>query len=485
MEIRRLKFGVNVVAFSIVVVVLWALVNYLNSRHHHRFDLTENRQYSLSPKTIAIIKDLKDPVHITTLYRPGTFVFRQVKDILEEYSSKSNRIEVEHIDAERDMAKVELLAKRLNMDTFELSTVIFESGQKAKHVPESDVIEYDYSFYSRREPDPPKFKGEEAFTSAILAVTQQKQSVLYFVSGHGEKDIEGSAGSGMSNAAKLLKRQNFIVEKLFLLGEEKISDDCDVLNIIGPTKPFSTHEIDLLRKYISSGGKCLVMIDPFVNCGLEVLLAEWGVAIGKDIVLDPVRRLFFTGPGTIFTADFGPHEITEKMKGVAVIFSLARSVGFSLGGLFEGVELVKTSREAWAETNLREKEAKFDQDEDRKGPISIAVAVSERKSPYPPGAFQPESDDEKDHGMRLVVFGDSDFISDTQIGNVGNSDLFLNSINWLAEKGKLISIGPKSPDIRRISISAKQMQMIFWGTTAGLPLLAVCLGVGVWFRRRR
>ena len=355
MEIRRLKFGVNVVAFSIIVVVLWALVNYLNSRHHHRFDLTENRQYSLSPKTIAIIKGLKEPVHITTLYRPETFVFRQVKDILEEYSSKSNGIEVEHIDAERDMAKVEFLAKRLKMDTFDLNTVIFECGDKAKHVPESDVIEYDYSSYSRREPAPPKFKGEEAFTSAILAVTQEKQSVLYFVSGHGEKDIEGFAGSGMSNAAKLLKRQNFIVEKLLLLGEEKISDDCDVLNIIGPTKPFSTHEIDLLRKYISSGGKCLVMIDPLVNCGLDGLLAEWGVGIGKDIVLDPVRRLFFTGPGTIFTDDFGSHEITEKMKGVAVIFSLARSVGFSLGGLFEGAELVRTSHEAWAETNLRGK----------------------------------------------------------------------------------------------------------------------------------
>ena len=111
--------------------------------------------------------------------------------------------------------------------------------------------------------------------------------------------------------------------------------------------------------------------------------------------------------------------------------------------------------------------------------------MSERKSPYPPGAFQPEYGDEKDHGMRLVVFGDSDFISDTQIGNVGNSDLFLNSINWLAAKGKLISISPKSPDIRRVSVSAKQMQMIFWGTIAGLPLLAVCLGVGVWLKRRR
>ncbi len=478
MEIRRLKFGANVVAFSIVVLVLWTMINYLNSRHHHRFDLTENRQYSLSPKTIAILRDLDDTVSVTTLYTPVSPVFRQVKDLLEEYSAKSGKIRVEHIDAERDMGKVELLAKRLNMDTFDLNTVIFECGEKSKHVPETDVIEHDMSAYYRRQPTPPKFKGEESFTSAILAVTQEKQSLLYFVSGHGEKDIDEYAESGMSNAAKLLKRQNFKVEKLLLLGQERIPEDCDVLNIIGPKKRFSEHEIGILREYVSSGGKCLLMIDPLVNCGLEGLLTEWGVRIAEDVVLDPVRRLFFAGPTTIFTDDYGYHEITNKMKGIATIFSLARSVEFSSVESFEGAGLVKTSKEAWAEKDVKAKEVRFDEDEDRKGPITIAVAVSEKKSPYP-------VQEEETGGMRLVVFGDSDFVSDTQIENAGNADLFLNSTNWLAEKEKLISIGPKSPDIRKISLSAKQMQSIFWGTLAGIPLFVILVGVVVWSRRRK
>lgn len=492
MEIRRLKFGANVIAFTVVVLIFWAMVNYLNSRHHHRFDLTSNRQYSLSAKTIVILKDLKEPVYITTLYRPGTLIFRQVKDILEEYSGKSRNITVEHIDAERDRGKVELLAKRLNMDTFELNTVIFECGEKSKHVPESEVIEYDFSPYQRREPAPPKFKGEEAFTSAILAVTQEKQSMLYFVSGHGEKDIGGFAKLGISDAAKLLKRQNFKVEKLLLFGEEKIPDDCDVLNIIGPTKSFSSHEIETLREYLASGGKCLIMIDPLVDCGLEGFLSEWGVKIGGDVVLDPVRRLFFTGPTTIFTDDYGYHKITQKMKGIATIFSLARSVEFFSKEAFQGTELVRTSEEAWAETNVKAREAKYDEGEDKKGPISLGAAVGEKKIPSLPGGNLPggsqeqvDYDEEETHGSRLVVFGDSDFVSNAQVANAGNSDLFLNSINWLAEKEKLISIGPKSPDIRKVSLSGKQMQAIFWGTIAGLPLLAVFIGVFVWLKRRR
>ena len=476
MEVRKLKFGANVIVFSIIVAMLWAMVNYLNSRHHHRFDLTSNRQYSLSAKTVAILKDLKEPLYITTLYRPGTFVFRQVEDILEEYMAKSDKITVKHIDAERDRGEVELLAKRLNMDTFELNTVIFECGKKSKHVPESEVIEHDYSPYRRKEPAPPKFKGEEAFTSAILAVTQEKQSVLYFVGGHGERSTDGFEKSDISDVGKLLKRQNFKVEELSLLRQGKIPDDCDVLNIIGPAKHFSSQEIAIIREYLASGGKCLIMIDPLVDCGLDGLLGEWGIEIGEDIVLDPVRRLFFAGPTTIFTDDYGYHEITKKMKGVASIFPLARSVEFLPREPLEGVKLVRTSEEAWAETNVRAKEARFDESEDKKGPISIAVAVSEKKMPY---------QGEKKNDFRMVVFGDSDFVSNAQIGNAGNSDLFLNSINWLAKKEKLISIGPKSPDIRKVSLSGKQMQRIFWGTIAGLPALVISFGLIVWFRRKR
>lgn len=479
MELRRLKFGANIAAFSIVVVILWAMVNYLNARHHYRFDLTENKQYSLSPKTVSILKDLKEPVYITMLYRPGTLIFRQVQDLLDEYSAKSGKISIEHIDADRDRAKVELLAKRLKMDTFELNTVIFEYGGKSKHVPESEVIERDYSPY-RRTPAPPKFKGEEAFTSAILAVTQEKQSMLYFVSGHGEKNIDGYGTSDISSAAKLLKRQNFKVEKLQLFGKEKIPEDCDVLNIIGPRKQFTPHEVDVLRDYLSSGGKCLVAIDPLVDSGLENLLREWSVEIGNDLVVDPVRRLFFAGPTTIFTDDYGFHEITGKMKGVATIFSLARSVDFfPVDQSLHGVKLVSASKSAWGETNLQTKEARYDEGEDKKGPVSIAVAVSKRKSPYMP------DEEGKSQGLRLVVFGDADFISDAQIANPGNSDLFLNSINWLAQKEKLISIGPKSPDIRKVSISRKQMHAIFLSTIAGLPLLAIFAGITVWWRRKR
>ena len=479
MGLKRVKFGANLVAFSIVVTVLWAMANYLNARHHHRFDLTENRQYSLSPKTVAVLQDLKEPLHITTLYRPGTFIFRQVEDILDEYAAASPWVRVEHIDAERNRVKVELLAMRLNMDTFELNTVIFEFGGKSKHVPESEVIEYDYGgLYQGREPSPPKFKGEEAFTSAILECVQDSQSIVYFVSGHGERGIGGYQKSGMSNAAKRLMRQNFRVESLLLLGKKEVPADCDVLGIIGPRKKFSAGEVDVLREYLSSGGKCLVMIDPLVDCGLEGLLEEWGVKLGNDIVLDPVRRLFFTGPTSIFTDEYGYHEITRKMKGVATIFPLVRSVEFSGAGMFQGAELVMTSQEAWAETDVRAKEAKYDEGKDKKGPVSIAVAVAERKSP--------DSDAEGESGgMRLVVFGDSDIISDAQIGSVGNSDIFLNSINWLAEKEKLISIGPRTADVRKVSISVGQMRFIFWSTVAGLPLLAVFIGVFVWWRRRK
>ncbi|MCD5402053.1 GldG family protein [candidate division NPL-UPA2 bacterium] len=478
---RKAKFGANVFIQSLLFLALWAMANYVSSRRYHRFDVTFSRQFTLSDKTKKVLRDLDKPLRITTLYRPGDLFF-QVKDLLEEYSAASRKITVEHIDAERDPAraqlKVQQLAERLNIDTFELNTVIFESGGRSKHVPQSEIIEYDFSGhpYAPREP---KFKGEEAFTSAILSVTEEEQISLYFVTGHGEKDIENFRPDGLSELSKLFRRRNMNVEKLSLLKEGKIPDDCDVLIIPGPTKKFSSDEKDIINAYLEGGGRCLIMIDPLSETGLEALLRQWGVDIGDDIVLDPVNRLPFVGATTLLVSSYPYHAITEGMKGVATVFPLVRSVDPVSKDNLNAVSLVRTSDEAWGEIKVRAREARFDEGEDKKGPISIAVAVSERAEGPPYGPPVPAK-----KGTRLVVFGDSDFISNAQIANPGNADLVLNSVNWLAERERLISISPRSPDIRRVILSHKAMVAIFWLAVAGIPFLALLAGGVVWWRRR-
>ena len=46
---------------------------------------------------------------------------------------------------------------------------------------------------------------------------------------------------------------------------------------------------------------------------------------------------------------------------------------------------------------------------------------------------------------RFVTIGDSDFAANNAVRIQGNQDLFLNTINWLAQQENLISIRPKPP----------------------------------------
>ncbi len=66
----------------------------------------------------------------------------------------------------------------------------------------------------------------------------------------------------------------------------------------------------------------------------------------------------------------------------------------------------------------------------------------------------------------------------------GNRDLVMNMMNWLSSDEDLISIRPKEPEDRRLSLNRRQMSTVFYTSVVGLPLMVVLAGIGVWWRRR-
>ena len=84
----------------------------------------------------------------------------------------------------------------------------------------------------------------------------------------------------------------------------------------------------------------------------------------------------------------------------------------------------------------------------------------------------------------FVVVGSSGWAANNLIRFNGNRDLFLNMMNWLSSDEELISIRPKEPEDRRISLTQRQMKTVFYTSVLGIPLLVVAGGVWVWWRRR-
>jgi len=112
---------------------------------------------------------------------------------------------------------------------------------------------------------------------------------------------------------------------------------------------------------------------------------------------------------------------------------------------------------------------KFD-NEDIKGPVSVAVAV--------------EKKEKEKNKSRMVVFGDSDFLSDKYINFSGNKDFILNSIAWLGEENVLISIREKKEESQPLSLSAKQGRILFYGSVVIIPFLILFSGGYIYLRRK-
>ena len=150
---------------------------------------------------------------------------------------------------------------------------------------------------------------------------------------------------------------------------------------------------------------------------------------------------------------------------------------------------IQTGRNSWAESDLKllttEGQAQPELDKgDVQGPISIAVAVSAPVGGPPPPPAPGETPDQNKPESRLVVVGDSDFATNAVLGFNGNSDLFLNIVNWLAQQENMISIRARDPQDRRITLTAGQDRFIFWLTVLIIPGAILLAGVQTWWRRR-
>ena len=86
--------------------------------------------------------------------------------------------------------------------------------------------------------------------------------------------------------------------------------------------------------------------------------------------------------------------------------------------------------------------------------------------------------------MKLVIFSDSDFVKNKYFYSNDNADLFLNSVNWLAEDYELISIRPKLIPYRELVVNANERDFIKWSSWIIPPTFMVMLGLIVWWRRR-
>jgi ABC-type uncharacterized transport system involved in gliding motility auxiliary subunit len=485
---RQARYGTLATGSILLVLGILIAINYVLSRQNKRWDLTAAGQYSLSDQTKRILERLEAPINVLVFAREGEFP--RYRDRLQEYEYTSDQVSVEYIDVDRQP----VVARQYEVQSY--GTVVFDYEGRIERVV-SDT--------------------EQDLTTALIKAVEGEERTIYFLQGHGEKDIVSSERDGYSAVADSLALDNFGVESLVLVQEGEVPEDASMVVVAGPTIDLLPAEVDALRTYLRAGGKALFLLDPPPTPdapelpNVSELLGEWAIDIGNNVVVDVsgVGQLIGTDASVPVAASYPPHAITDRFN-LLTAYPLARSVDPVPGGV-EGRfadPFVETSPRSWAEADISELvsgEVEMNESEgDVAGPINIAAAVSApvAKPPEPPpdedstnGGNQTASVDEEapdqadEEGeptleTRVAVVGDSDFAANFSLGIQGNRDLFLNTINWLAQQENLIAIRPREPDDRRVTLTADQQRRVFLIAFLMVPSAVFALGFYTWWRRR-
>ncbi len=496
-RIRALRAGTSTAGVALALALLVG-VNYLGARHWSRFDWTKTRLYSLSETTKKVVRGLSKPVRITVFMTRESRLYPPVTELLSRYRALSPRIEIEYLDPERNPARAKALLQEFGIRQ---NTIVFRSGDKKKYVEEDKLAEYDFTGMGmgKGAPEIKAFKGEEAFTSALLAVTEAESPRVYFSAGHGEGSLDSpERGRGFAEVKQLLERDNLTVASWESLGKGAVPADAGAVVVAGPKTGFLEPETAALEKYLAGGGRVLFLLDPVLptpgspptDYGLGKVLATYGMGLGADIVIDPANAVPLVGAETLIANRYGNHAIVRPLseERLPVVFPLARSVSKAdpAPSGFSPVMLVETSSEGWGETALSRLDEQVAKDaSDTPGPVSLAFAVGpEEEKSSASGALAEKPAREGNKSGQLVLIGNSRFATNGALANAGNANLFLNAVRWLTGTEKRMGIAPKTPEQASLSLTRSQVNRISVFATLGLPALAILLGIWVWYHRR-
>ncbi len=476
---RRELLLSTVGVLGILIAIAW-----VSALYPKRFDLTATREYSLSPETVAMLKTIDRPVHITFFHDRG---MRETVELYELFAAQNSKISVEFFDPMLNPAQAKLRGVQF------AGTSLFESEGRKLSVngpTETDIA------------------------NGILRVTQTKQQVTCFLDGHGEPDpfsleshdhMEGDTGHshgletkvvqherhGMAKARGALEALNYQVEKISLMQSGADLSRCAVLLIAGPQSPLLDAEVKAIDTYLDNGGNAMFMIDPFVKTGLEGVIAKFGILLEDDMVIDPASH-FWADPSTPAVTDYNRHEVTAKLP--LSFFPGARSLSPTKAPV-PGVSvrpLVNSSKKSYS--NADRSKVEYVEGKTRNGPLTMmatsrinpqvvesAEAVMRRLRGEQVEQAKPLGQRKE---ARIIVVGDSDFATNSFYHILGNGTLFMNAVNFLAARDNLIGLKPRTYDLPLVSMTNTQMKGTFVLSIILIPLLMAALGVAVWWRRR-
>lgn len=451
---RQTKYAAYATLYVVVTLAVVAVANILANRYDKSYDATTNKRYTLSEQTKKIVQGLKQDATIT-YYDQGSR-FGEAKDKLEQYAKLSPKVHVEYVDPDKKLEQ----ARAAGVKSY--GTTIVRVGMNKNEA---------------------KTTSEEDITGAFIRDLKNTTRTVCFAEGSGEHQIDDSSRAGYQRLKELLGKDEYQSKSINLLLKAEVPSDCTVVVVGGPRSDYLQPEVDALKKYVEDGGRGMFLLDPPLKMGardqigdndaLNGVLQNWGVTADRDLVLDmnPIGQVLGAGPEVALVMRYDSHAIVNEMKGTATGFPISRSLETKNGDKTSVTKLFDASEGSLATTKLDDPNINTSDPKNKKGPLTLAAA----------GTYTTGKDNSQG---RFVVVGSSEWATNGYLGFQGNRDFALNAVNWLSSDEDLISIRPKEPEDRRVTMTQAQIRWVRITSQFLLPLVVLGIGVVVWGRRR-
>jgi ABC-type uncharacterized transport system involved in gliding motility auxiliary subunit len=452
---RRARFGSLSVLVSAVVVGILIMVNVIASRGSQAADLTRSGLYTLSPKSTLVAKRLDSDLRVTGFYRPSQSDGKtQVQDLLSLYQQQSRYVKVQFLDPDQN------------------ATQALSLGVS---IPGSIVLQY------RERPAVVlniESQSESDVTGAMLRLETNRTPTVCWATGDGERALNDSnQTSGYSAAAALIKTSNYQTNDLLLSQQAHIPASCDLVAVVGPTRPLSDISVKALQTFISGGGKLLFAMDPWLNDpqtlnSANSVFKPYGAAFNGGLVLEgDAAHQAANGPTTPVAFDFGASPISKDLQHKYVFLVHPTSITGEASGNFNSVDLVTTTDKAYQIAQPRNSPGRTAADTG--GPFVLIRTLEQTQG--------------SGSKARIVLVGTAAIAENQALppnAAGANPDLLLGTLDWLSRQEDLIGVSPKPAAAEPLALTADQERLNYLLTLVLIPLLIAAAGVAVFIRRR-
>lgn len=441
----RLQLLIQNGVFVVLLVGLAMAIVWVTKDVKTQWDLTQGQRNTLSQASIDVLKQVTGPVKVTayaTAQDAEGDVRKTVQTFLGSYERAKKDFQVTFIDPRDQPQKAQAAGVRANGE------LVVEYNGRSEHL--TNLTEQD-------------------LTNLLLRLVRSAQRQVSYLDGHGERKLDGRANHDLGDFGAQLSVKGFKTAALNLAVAPEVPDNVSVLVIASPRVDLLPGEVIKIKRWIEKGGNLLWLVDTGSLHGLQGIADELGLNLTPGTVIDPAAGGLKLPATFALATSYGQHPITERSS-VTSVFPYARRIAASEATKWRFTPLVEVAQQGWLETGNIDGGVAFDRNKDVRGPIVVAAALERSVG---------------DRKQRAVVVGSGHFLSNQFVGTLGNLDLGVNMLNWLAGDEALITVQPRTRADLTLELTRTGLALVAFGFLIVLPLaLLICGGV-IWWRRRK